>query len=154
MQGRSLDEGNEKYIFKAPQITTVIPDQATQYIQTIVEYFENDGHSITFEETTNLLINIQQSFLTVLSGLPGSGKTSSVMRLSAAHGLYPKNEIKSDCFLNIPVARGWVSSRDFVGFNNSLKGIFQPAKTGLYQFLRQSEQPEADKLLSVRPQLT
>jgi hypothetical protein len=69
------------------------------------------------------------------------------MRLSSAHGLYPKNETKSDCFLNVPVARGWVSSRDFVGFNNSLKGIFQPAKTGLYQFLRQSEQPEADKLL-------
>ncbi len=149
LQGRSLDEGNEQYLFKSPPITSVIPgqDQAAQYIQTIVEYFENDNYSITFEEITNLLINIQQSFLTVLSGLPGSGKTSSVTRLSAAHGLYPENKTKSDCFLNIPVARGWVSSRDFVGFNNSLKGLFQPAKTGLYQFLRQSEQPEADKLL-------
>ena len=148
LQGRSLDEGNEQYIFKSPPITSVIPDHAARYIQTIVEYFESDGHSVTFEEITNLLINIQQSFLTVLSGLPGSGKTSSVTRLSrAAHGLYPENETKSDCFLNVPVARGWVSSRDFVGFNNSLKGLFQPAKTGLYQFLRQSEQPEAGKLL-------
>ena len=147
LQGRSLNKNNDAYEFKAPEITKNIPDQAKKYIQTLVEYFEKDEHTISFEEITNLLITIQQSFLTVLSGLPGSGKTSSIMRLSSAHGLCPKNESKSDCFLNIPVARGWVSSRDFVGFNNSLKGIFQPAKTGVYQFLRQSEQEESQHFL-------
>ncbi|MCK5354771.1 MAG: hypothetical protein KAJ63_06600, partial [Methyloprofundus sp.] len=147
LQGRSLDQDKENYPFIAPNITTTIPDQADQYIQTLVEFFDKEDHSITFEEVTNLLINIQQSFLTVLAGLPGTGKTSSVMRLSTAQYLCPKESSNSDCFLNVPVARGWVSSRDFVGFNNSLKGVFQPAKTGIYQFLRQSAQPESDKFL-------
>jgi len=147
LQGRSLDQRDEKYEFTSPPIADTIPDQANQYIQTLVEYFENDGHSITFEEITNLLVNIQQSFLTVLSGLPGTGKTSSVMRLSTAQRLSTSEESGSDCFLNVPVARGWVSSRDFVGFNNSLKGVFQPAKTGVYQFLRKSEQKNSNELL-------
>ncbi len=147
LQGRSLNQRDEQYEFKSPKITATLPDQANQYIQTLVEYFENDGYSITFDEITNLLINIQQSFLTVLAGLPGSGKTSTVMRLGISQGLCSQSESNSDCFLNIPVARGWVSSRDFVGFNNSLKGIFQPAKTGIYQFLRQSEQPKANDVL-------
>lgn len=147
LQGRSLEQDKESYPFIAPNITTTIPDQADQYIQTLVEFFDDEDHTITFDEVTNLLINIQQSFLTILAGLPGTGKTSSVMRLSAAQYLCPKENSNSDCFLNVPVARGWVSSRDFVGFNNSLKGVFQPAKTGIYQFLRQSEQPDSDKFL-------
>lgn len=147
LRGRSLDQRDEKYEFEAPAITETKPDHADQYIQTLVEFFENDGHSISFEEIANLLVNIQQCFLTVLAGLPGSGKTSSVTRLSIAQGLCPQEQSHSDCFLNVPVARGWVSSRDFMGFNNSLKGMFQPAKTGVYQFLRQSEQPEADNVL-------
>jgi len=147
LQGRSLDQNKENYRFKPPKITTTIPDQADQYIQTLVEFFDEQDHSITFEEVTNLLISIQQSFLTVLAGLPGTGKTSSVMLLSAAQYLCPKESSNSDCFLNVPVARGWVSSRDFIGFNNSLKGIFQPAKTGVYQFLRQGEQADSDQFL-------
>ncbi|MCK4494639.1 MAG: hypothetical protein KAU26_11320 [Methylococcales bacterium] len=147
LQGRSLDQKDEQYEFKLPKITETIPDQADQYIQTLVEYIEKDDYSITFEEVTNLLINIQQSFLTVLAGLPGSGKTSSVMRLAISQGLCSQSESNSDCFLNVPIARGWVSSRDFVGFNNSLKGVFQPAKTGVYQFLRQSEQVNSDEVL-------
>ncbi len=148
LQGRSLDQDKENYPFNdAPKVTTIIPDQADQYIQTLVEFFDEEDHAITFEEVANLLINIQQSFLTVLAGLPGTGKTSSIMRLSTAQNLCPKESSSSDCFLNVPVARGWVSSRDFVGFNNSLKGVFQPAKTGVYQFLRQGEQAESDQFL-------
>ena len=145
LQGHSLDKREENYPFRAPNIATIMPDQADQYIQTLVESFDAEDHSITFDEVANLLINIQQSFLTVLSGLPGTGKTSSIMRLSAAQHL----SSNSGCFLNVPVARGWVSSRDFVGFNNSLKGVFQPAKTGIYQFLRQGQQKDSgsDKFL-------
>jgi len=149
LQGRSPNENHKKYLFNSPKLTKITPnlDDASQYIQKLVDYFDGDGHSISFEEITNLIVNIQQSFLTVLSGLPGSGKTSSITRLSIAHGLCSPNESQSDCFLNIPVARGWVSSRDFVGFNNSLKGIFQPAKTGMYQFLKQGNLSDSNNFL-------
>ena len=40
LQGRSLDQRNEQYDFKVPKITDTIPDQANQYIQTLVEFFE------------------------------------------------------------------------------------------------------------------
>ena len=145
LRGRSIDGADEeKYSFVSPSLATTVPVSGEEYVQTLVDLLEDDSHTISFAELSNLLICLQQSFLTVLSGPPGSGKTSSILKIAEHSGLRDGTE---DCFLNIPVSRGWVSSRDFIGFNNSLKGIYQPAKTGLYQFLRQGECSEADDYL-------
>ncbi|MEY8253220.1 MAG: hypothetical protein RPR91_12655, partial [Colwellia sp.] len=90
------------------------------------------------------------SFLTVFKGLPGSGKTSSVIKLAQSHcltGNDPDCDLESDSFLNVPVSRGWVSGRDFLGFYNSMKGVYQPAKTGMYQFLAQSNDEQHEQAL-------
>jgi hypothetical protein len=87
-------------------------------------------------EIVNLLICVQQNLLTILHGAPGSGKTSSAIKLAQALELVNQSNEESDHFLNIAVARGWVSSRDFIGYFNSLKGVYQAARTGFYSFLR------------------
>jgi hypothetical protein len=38
--------------------------------------------------------------------------------------------------LSVSVARGWTSIKDMVGFHNPLSDRFQPASTGMYEFLR------------------
>ena len=121
------------------KMVSVPPESGAQIIQSMVETFEQKGRAFSFEEMANLLITVQQSFLTVFKGAPGSGKTSTAIRLAQAYHLR-ENDLVSEHFLNIPVSRGWVSGRDLIGFYNSLKGIYQPAKTGLYQFLQQEEQ--------------
>lgn len=91
-----------------------------------------------------------QSFLTILSGLPGTGKTSTALRLADAMHLTNRNRTadSADGFLSISVGRGWVASRDLLGFYNSLKNVYQPSRTGFYQFLRSIEK-SPDKFLNL-----
>ncbi|WP_018916877.1 AAA family ATPase [Vreelandella zhanjiangensis] len=123
------------------------------YIQSINNYFDSDhGKKFDYDETLNILINIYQSFLTIFSGPPGTGKTSTALRLAAATGLTnPEESYKKTNFLNIAVGRGWVAGRDILGFYNSLKGVYQESRSGLYQFLRNdlsnSENSDLKKLI-------
>lgn len=109
-----------------------------EYINSLVDSFNRDGGRIfSFDEVANLVINISQSFLTILSGPPGTGKTSTAIRL-AKHMHLSNNEKSTNLysnFLNIAVGRAWVSGRDILGFYNSLKDTYQPSRTGLYEFL-------------------
>lgn len=63
----------------------------------------------------------------------------------------PEDDYKVANFLNIAVGRGWVAGRDILGFYNSLKGVYQASRTGLYQFLKgdtvSSEDSELNKII-------
>ena len=107
-----------------------------------------EGRPFTYDEMANLTLCTLQSFITIFSGPPGTGKTSSAHRFATALGLVSpqKTSIETDNFLSIPVGRGWVSSRDLLGFYNSLKNSYQPSRSGLFQFLKafhdaKNEQP-------------
>lgn len=97
-----------------------------------------EGRPFSYDEMANLTLCTMQSFLTIFSGPPGTGKTSSAHRFASALGLIggQKTSLETDNFLNIPVGRGWVSSRDLLGFYNSLKNSYQPSRSGLFQFLK------------------
>ena len=114
------------------------PGSAIELVDYICNHFDDDGgRQFSQEEMTNLLVSFSQSFMTVLAGPPGVGKTSSVIRLANALHLGEAHDRKN--FLYIPVGRGWVSGRDILGFYNSLKNVYQPSRTGLYDFLNRSE---------------
>lgn len=115
------------------------PTSGEDVVELLCNHFEDDGGRVfSKEEMTNLVVSINQSFLTVLSGPPGVGKTSTVTRL--ANALHLGDIRGQQNFLYIPVGRGWVSSRDILGFYNSLKGIYQESRTGLYDFLRKEHE--------------
>ena len=84
---------------------------------------------LTDHEIANLLISMQQSFITFFAGLPGVGKTSLCKLMIETQGSERR-------LLNVSVARGWTSIKDMVGFHNPLSDRFQPASTGMYEFLR------------------
>ena len=79
-------------------------------------------------QIANLLICLQQSFLTIFAGLPGTGKTSLSRLLISAQGIEKRSK-------EIAVSRGWTSEKDLIGFYNPLISQFQPSNTGLYGFL-------------------
>lgn len=92
------------------------------------------NRNFEYNDVANYLISIHQNFLTIFSGHPGVGKTSLIQRLAMALGCYNNNR-----YLSVAVQRGWTSSKDLIGFYNPLTKKFQNSKTGVYQFLLQSE---------------
>lgn len=146
LQGRTYEKELEKGRYQAPIMVNNKPDNGHQVIQSMIGKFDDNGRSFSFEEMANLLITVQQSFLTVFKGRPGSGKTSTAIRLAKAYGLQ-RDDYDYNNFLNIPVSRGWVSSRDLIGFYNSLKDCYQPSKAGLYQFLRNNDYSKSEQAL-------
>lgn len=99
----------------------------------IINYFENcfnsKSRSISPIEIINLVITIQQSFLSFIAGLPGGGKTSLVRLLADVKGIQKKR------FLEVPVARGWTGQKDLIGYFNPISNKFQSSSTGIYNFL-------------------
>ncbi|WP_324011206.1 AAA family ATPase [Aeromonas hydrophila] len=124
------------------------PASGEQVVELLCNHFEDDGgRPFSKEEMTNLIVSINQSFMTVLSGPPGVGKTSTITRLASAMHLGDVSGRQN--FLYVPVGRGWVSSRDVLGFYNSLKGVYQESRTGLYDFLKKDDN-NADKLQATK----
>ncbi len=115
------------------------------FIVTITERLNNhDARDLSSVEVANFLICAQQNLLLIIQGRPGCGKTSTVINIASSLGIKNDDTANgSGDFLNVPVARGWSGSRDLIGFYNSLRGEYQPAKTGIYQFLRNGEENNA-----------
>jgi len=137
LQGRSAQEHVE-IEYKPCSVTTNESIAPESIIKSLASTFQDNGRPHSFDEMANLVIVVQQSLMTVLKGRPGSGKTSTAIHLAEAHKITDEAH-KSDDFLNVPVSRGWVSGRDFMGFYNGIKGKYQPSRTGVYQFLKNGE---------------
>ncbi|WGL28441.1 AAA family ATPase [Pectobacterium brasiliense] len=148
--GKSKESAPKIYKTKiTPSAVKLSKDNRKDYINYLVDSFSNDnGRHFSFDEMANLLTCINQSFMTILAGPPGTGKTSTAIRLAQNMGLTSEeNTFNTSNFINIPVGRAWVSSRDILGFYNSLKDVYQPARTGLYEFLKSDHNQDYLKLI-------
>ncbi|WP_430613161.1 AAA family ATPase [Flavobacterium sp. JP2137] len=125
---------NSKIVTPQISIPQFEVNNAKSLISEVKERLSKQGRShISFNDVANIVITINQSFLTIIAGAPGVGKTSLVEKLAKSYGL-------NDNFgyLEIPCAKGWTSSKDLIGFFNPLTNKFQPAKTKLKGALEKS----------------
>lgn len=113
--------------FSLPQIENFVNKQRN-VVRTIATNLAKQGRVMQDWEVANLLITTQQSFITVLAGLPGTGKTTLARLLAQVQGLTPRLH-------EVPVARGWTSQKDLIGYFNPLTSRFQPSNTGVYDYL-------------------
>lgn len=107
-----------------------LDDVREDLIDSTLDTLNKLGRKTDYNTVTNILTTIAQSQFTLFSGRPGTGKTSLAKMLGTSLGLQNR-------LLNIPVARGWTSSKDVLGFYNALSCSFNPAATGLYELLTQ-----------------
>ncbi|WP_326902338.1 AAA family ATPase [Kosakonia cowanii] len=105
-----------------------IEDLREEIIDNVLDALNKQGRKTDYSTAANILTTIAQTQFTLFSGLPGTGKTSLAKMLGNCLGLQNR-------LLNIPVARGWSSFRDVLGFYNALSQSFTSSSTGLYEFL-------------------
>ncbi|MCD8340070.1 MAG: hypothetical protein LUC43_07725, partial [Burkholderiales bacterium] len=111
------------------------------------------GHN----EYVNLFVCLAQSFLTVLAGSPGSGKTSLcnyVARMFGLTSLKDQNgigELWSDHpnyanrYIPISVERGWTSKRDLIGYFNPLSRTFESVDPHRFECFKQLDYEAKEK---------
>jgi len=129
LNGSYIQEGFYQYPVTGYVKRKSFTGNRKEFVDKIHDYLaEQCGRNYSFDEIANLLICIQQSFLTILAGPPGIGKTSIVHYLAESLG-------NTENLLKIPVSRGWTSHRDILGYFNPLRNQYQKARTGLYDFL-------------------
>ena len=86
-------------------------------------------------------LSVKCNDLTVLGGLPGTGK-SSLPRLYAEALAGDEYEEGLRRYLHVGVSPSWLDMRDVLGHPNALDRCFQPAESGLYQQLVCAEEEE------------
>jgi hypothetical protein len=127
---------NINFTIKATQeISSYDSDSREKFINDISDKLTTLGRKTEFDDLANIIITLSQSQFTLFSGLPGTGKTSLAKLIGKSMGIQSR-------LLNIPVARGWTSQRDVLGFFNALSQSFVPASTGLYDLIEQMQDDE------------
>lgn len=101
-----------------------------EVLEKIHQRLNDAGRNLSATEAINLLTCIMGSNMTVLSGLPGTGKTSMVELLAGALGLTRPRESR---FTKIAVERGWTSHRDYIGYYNPLSGKLEASNTSIFE---------------------
>lgn len=123
----------------------------------IVEYLYENIHKVrpTYDKNTivNMAICFTQGFLTVLSGVPGCGKTSicnifaEVLGLKKIrHMVDPVDKIDPSRFIQVSVERGWTSKRDFIGYFNPLTKTFDKNNKQVYDALHMLDQETKEQI--------
>ena len=95
-----------------------------EYIKYIQVSLSDNSRDISVEQIINLLVCIDSSFITILSGLPGTGKTSLISILS--------EKVLNARFNNVKVGRVWSSERDLLCYFNTITNTYISSGTGMY----------------------
>jgi len=135
LSGVMPTEPKNKVIFDTPvnyNVPKYDTEQQQRFIEQLSDTLASYGRKIDFDDLANIVITMSQSQFTLFSGLPGTGKTSLAKLIGKSIGL-------DNRLLNIPVARGWTSQRDVLGFYNALSQNFVTSATGLYDMLSQMQ---------------
>ena len=108
-----------------------------QYLVNYVKQYRNYNTN----DILNMYVCITQGFLTVFSGLPGTGKTSICNIIGGSLGLtdFGKENILPDIncsrFVPVSVEKGWSSKRDLIGYYNPLTQKYDKSNRRLYDSL-------------------
>lgn len=141
MNGGNFNTKDQPFVLEAitPAAIHLEGETRSSYISEIqTRINKKEGRNVTYNETANLIVSVMQNYLTIFSGYPGVGKTSTVSNFADALGINGSGANKCN-FLNVAVARGWTSSKDLLGNKNALRQTYEEGRTGIYSMLKALE---------------
>lgn len=104
------------------------------FFERFCQHAERSGFRYRNVDLLSFHVSVKCGGMTVLGGLPGTGKTS-MPRIYSEALLGDDYEEKKARFLHVPVSPSWLDMRDLLGHVNSLDRCFQPSESYLYQTL-------------------
>lgn len=121
----------------------------SQFFDRFCKHVEDSGFKYRRVDLAGFHLSAKCNDLTILGGLPGTGK-SSLPRLYAE--ALAGDEYQDDLprYLHVGVSPSWLDMRDLLGQANALDRCFQPAESGLYPFLIWAQEEEARRGLDSR----
>lgn len=119
----------------------ILIDKLVADIKKFRNYSKND--------IINIFICTSQSFLTIFSGEPGTGKTSICNILANSLGLNifgnsKDTGISMNRYVPVSVERGWSSKRDLIGYYNPLTKKYDRSNVKIYDALMILNQERED----------
>ncbi|MDE5834969.1 MAG: hypothetical protein K2H26_05565, partial [Ruminococcus sp.] len=107
-----------------------------ELISYLVHYVKQYRNYST-NDIINMYMCITQGFLTVFSGLPGTGKTSVCNIIGNSLGLtdFGSDDINYNRFVPVSVEKGWSSKKDLIGYYNPLTKKYDKNNRRLYDSL-------------------
>jgi hypothetical protein len=111
------------------------------FFERFCKHVETSGFKHRRLDLAAFHLSVKCNDLTVLGGLPGTGK-SSLPRLYAEALAGDEYEDGLRRYLHVGVSPSWLDMRDVLGHTNALDRCFQPAESGLYQFLVCAQEEE------------
>lgn len=116
-------------------------------LDTIAERLEDAaGRDFQLNDVANLAICATQGYITTLSGLPGTGKTSLANAFGAALGL---KSPQSPRFVQVAVERGWTSYKELVGYFNPLTNTMVKSCPELFDLLKEADEEQREGKLEL-----
>ena len=106
-------------------------DTEQEFINNLHATLKNKGRHFEKEDLMNFHAALKSGYLTILSGMSGTGKSSIVNAYAKALG--------KNCELKfIPVSPAWTSEYDLLGYYDAEKQKYNSSATGLVEFLREA----------------
>lgn len=150
----------EKEVEKYASTARALKALPASYLQgaDLVDYLVSSMQQVRPDYSRNMILNVliclNQGFLTIFSGDPGTGK-SSICRITAE--ILGMNEgeqkLKNEAglasprrFVQVSVERGWNSRRDLIGFYNALTQSFDKANAAVFDLLSILDQETKSQL--------
>jgi hypothetical protein len=102
------------------------------YVDQLQAALRQWGRPFDYFTVANWFVCLKTSYLTIVAGYPGVGKSSLVRLLAEVLGHAAR-------FLPIAVRRSWTDDRDLLGYPNALHQRYEPSNCGLVEQLIRAE---------------
>lgn len=126
------DEDRKEFIDDdTKDIPTNYHKKQIDFLRGIELYCKSKGLGYKYEDIVNLHTSIKTNFITIISGMTGTGKS----QLAWAYAKMLDASLENENLLFIPISPNYIEPSDILGYYNPNIGMYTPSETGLVDFL-------------------
>lgn len=123
----NIQQLNEKNTENVQEHSATLKEK--EFINQFKQVLSNRGLVYSEQDIINFHTSVKSSYLTIISGMSGTGKSKIVQAYAEAL------KLNSD-FKIIPVSPAWTEDSDLIGYADTLNMIYRPSETELVDILK------------------